>query len=43
MPNAISASTGWGTDMSAGVVAANRSMTAVVPFMSADTAFVSRT
>ena len=29
--------------MSAGAVAVNRSMTAVVPLMSADTAFVSRT
>ena len=43
MPKAISASTGCGTEMSAGAVAANRSMTAVEPFMSADTAFVSRT
>ena len=34
---------GLGTEMSAGAVAANRSMTAVAPFMSADTAFVSRT
>jgi hypothetical protein len=43
MPNAISASTGCGTATSAGAVAASRSTTAAVPFMSADTALVSRT
>jgi hypothetical protein len=43
MPNAISAITGCGTATSEGAVAASRSTTAASPFMSADTALVSRT
>ena len=43
MPNAISAITGCGIAMSAGAVAASRSTTAALPFMSADKALVSRT
>ena len=43
MPNAISAITGCRIATSAGAVAASRSTTAALPFMSAERALVSRT